>query len=137
MTTETELLEFFKSYGRVFDDGAKLSQFYGECALASAPNFVGCLKGKEEVTAALTGVAEYQKKTGMTSVIPLEIETSEIDPLHIWVKVQWSAKFKKTAEKQIVFDISYLLKRMESGFVILTYVADQDEQQLREKYGLA
>jgi hypothetical protein len=136
MTLNVQATEFFQRYGSAFDDGEKIAKFYGECAIASTPQFVGCLKGKEEIHTALNSVAESQKRTGMTSLVPANVEAREIDSLHVWVKVRWAAKFKKTGEKAIEFDISYLLRQNEGRFVILTYISHQDEQQLRQEYGL-
>src|SRR5688572_26562829 len=119
MTVDIDLLDFFRAYGEAFDDGEALSEFYGDFAIASAPNFVGCLKGRDEMQAALTGVAEGQVKTGMTSIVPLKLDTVEIDSLHCWSKVHWGAKFKKTGDKQIEFDVSYLLRRGEKKMSIL------------------
>jgi hypothetical protein len=136
MIAERILMDFFRSYGEVFNNGTKLSEFYGECAVASAPNFVGCLKGREEVHTALVEVAEYQVKTGMTSLTPLNIDTTDIDPLHCWAKVQWGARFKKTGDKQIEFAISYLLRRNKEKISILLYISHQDELQIRHELGL-
>lgn len=136
MTSQYNLSDFFRAYGRAFDDGNALAEFYGDFAVASAPNFVGGLKGREEILAALSGVAENQVKTGMTSLVPLNVETTEIDSLHFWSKVRWGAQFKKTGQKKIEFDISYLLRRNEQKLLILLYISHQDEQQLRQELGL-
>lgn len=136
MTNETKISNFFKAYGETFDNGEKLSEFYSDCALASAPKFVGCLKGREELCKVLIQISEYQIKTGMTALVPLKIDTSEIDSLHCWSKVHWGARFKKTGDKTIEFDISYLLRINEKKFSILLYISHQDEQQLRQDLDL-
>jgi hypothetical protein len=137
MTVDIDPSVFFRAYGEAFDDGEKLSGFYGDCALASAPNFVGCLKGKAEIQAALAGVAENQVRTGMTSLVPLKVDTTEIDSIHSWSKVRWGAKFEKTGDRRIEFDVSYLLRRDERKTSILLYVSHQDEQELRQELGIA
>lgn len=136
MADVSDLTTFFEAYGRAYDDGAKLAAFYGDCALGSTPTFTGCLKGEDEVRAALAGVAEYQVKTGMTSVTPLQVAATELDALHTWAKVRWAATFEKTGERQIEFDVSYLLRRSERGLIIIASVSHQDEQQLRAELGL-
>ncbi|MGE3975502.1 MAG: hypothetical protein AB7F59_13335 [Bdellovibrionales bacterium] len=130
------LTEFFESYGKAFDDGEKLSKFYGDCALAAAPNFTGCLKGREEIHVALNSVAESQRSTGMLSLSPQKIEVTKIDDLHSWAKVQWSARFRKTGNKQILFDISYLVRENNNSPQILVYVSHQDEQVMRRELGI-
>lgn len=137
MALESLLTDFFKQYGNAFDNGDEISKFYGDFAIASTPQFIGCLKGKEEIHTAFNSIAEYQKKTGMTSLAPFKVEIKEIDSLHVWAKVRWCAKFAKTGDKGIEFDVSYLLRRTEVDFVILLYVSHQDEQQLRQEFGVA
>jgi hypothetical protein len=136
MDKKTELLNFFKNYGKSFRDGVQLSKFYGDCALAATPTFVGCLKGIAEVRAALANVAEGQARTGMQSLVPLKIHAAEMDPLHDWTRVDWGAKFKNTGDRLIEFPISYLTRRTEGGFLILAYVAHQDEEKMRRELGL-
>lgn len=60
MSTQNEITDFFTNYGKAFNDGEKLAQFYGDCAMASSPTFVGCLKGDKEVRAALNHIAMDQ-----------------------------------------------------------------------------
>lgn len=136
MAGMADLRLFFEAYGRAFADGAKLAAFYGDCALGATPTFAGVLKGEDEVRAALAGVAEYQLKTGMTSVAPLDVAATELDALHTWAKVRWAATFEKTGARQVEFDVSYLLRRGERGLTILASVSHQDEQQLRAELGL-
>jgi len=75
MSNAPDLATFFEAYGAAFKDGTKLAGFFDDCALASAPSFVGCLKGTDEVRAAMTGIAEYQVRTAMTSVAPTPSRT--------------------------------------------------------------
>jgi hypothetical protein len=136
MDKKSELLSFFNSYGKSFQDGDKLSEFYGDCALAATPTFVGCLNGSSEVRKALLNVAEGQVKSGMQSLTPLEIEVKELDLMHSWSKVFWGAKFKTTGDRLIKFDISYLTRKTAEGLQILTSVAHQDEAEMRKELGL-
>lgn len=136
MSIQQEMQEFFRAYGESFKDGIKLSEFYGDCAMASTPSFVGCLKGSGEVRAALENVAKGQVRTGMRSLAPLKVEVTNIDPMHWWARVYWGAKFEKTGDQAIEFDISYLVRKNSDRFVILLYVAHQDEQVMRQKFGL-
>ena len=137
MSTRESLEQYFKRYGESFRDGDQLAGFYGDCAMASTPAFVGCLKGSEEIRAALAGVAQGQIETGMTHLAPLKVEATDFDPLHCWAKVRWGAHFEKTKDRLVEFDISYLLRLSGDRYQILIYVAHQDEQAMRQELGLA
>lgn len=129
--------DFFKRYGESYSDGEKLAAFYGDCALATTPEFVGCLKDRKDVRKALSGIAHYQEKTGMTSMVPLHVQANEIDPRHAIVKVHWGAKFKKTGDQEIVFDVSYLVRHEKGKEQILLIISHQDEQKMRQELGLS
>lgn len=135
-SSEAELEAFFRGYGEAFQDGAALAGFYGDCAMAATPSFYGVLRGEAEVRSTLVEVAKGQVRTGMRSLAPLAVETTELDALHRWACVRWGATFEKTGDERIEFDISYLVRRTPERHVILLYVAHQDERALREKLGL-
>lgn len=130
---EAELEAFFRGYGESFADGARLGEFYGDCAMAATPTFYGCLKGEAEVRATLAHVAAEQVRTGMRSLAPLGVEVTPVDARHWWACVRWGATFERTGDRRIEFDISYLVRRTPERLVILLYVAHQDEQAPRER----
>lgn len=133
----TDLNQFFTDYGSAAFDAKKVATFYQDFAVASTPSFVGCLKGDKEMMEAFENIAEYQKKTGLISMKPNNIEAQELDALHVLAKVQWRALFDKTGDRPIEFDVTYLLRREKERLRILLYVAHQDEKEMREELGIS
>src|SRR5688572_12294472 len=74
-----ELNEYFTDYGDAAFDAQRLATFYGEFAVASAPNFVGCLKGGKEIRESFQNIAENQKRTGLISMKPAHVDAVELD----------------------------------------------------------
>lgn len=130
-----DYLKYFRDYGAAFSRPEELASYYGECALASAPSFVGCLKGKNDILKAMKASAAYQEKTGLLSMEPIKVETKALDPLHRLAKVQWKMKFLGAGE--ITFAASYLLREEPHKVVILLYLAHEDEEKKRKELGLA
>ena len=52
------------------------------------------------------------------------------------VKVHWGAKFKKTGDKLIEFDVSYLVQKTGHEPKIILFIAHQDEEKAMEELGL-
>lgn len=130
-----DYLKYFRDYGAAFSRPEALASFYGDCALASAPSFVGCLKGKGEILQAMKATASYQEKTGLLSMEPAKVETKALDPLHRMAKVEWKMKFLGAGE--ISLAASYLLREEPHKVVILLYLAHEDEEKKRKELGLA
>src|SRR6218665_116987 len=126
--------KFFRDYGAAFAQPEQLSSFYGDCAMASAPAFVGCLKGKAEILKAMKASAAFQEKSGLLSMEPARVETKALDPFHRMAKVQWKLKYLSAGE--ISFAASYLLREEPHKVVILLYLAHEDEDRLRKEIGL-
>ena len=136
MSLETEVLRFFTDYGEAFRDGVRLAEFYGDCAMASTPAFVGCLNGEAEVRAALVSVAKEQVRTGMRALVPQKVDVTSVDSIHCWAHVYWGAKFENSQDQLIEFDISYLIRRNSDRLIILLYITHQDDQKMRQELGL-
>lgn len=131
-----DLKTYFTEYGASAFDAKKTATFYGDFAVTSAPNFIGCLKGKEEINNAFSEIANYQKKTGLISMTPAKVDAQKLDDLHQLAKVSWNAKFEKTGDKVIEFDITYLLRKEKDKPKILLYISHQDEEEMRKELGL-
>jgi hypothetical protein len=50
--------------------------------------------------------------------------------------VTWGARFEKTGERIIEFEISYLLEKAEDDWRILSYISRSDQTAEMEKEGL-
>ena len=124
---------FFDEYGSSFKDPERVAGFYGQCAIAVDPSFVGCLKGEREIRKAMREISAYQIRTGLRSMSPIAVEIGEIAPPHYMAKVNWGALFEKTGNRLITFDVTYLIREHQESFQILTSISHEEERKLREQ----
>jgi hypothetical protein len=127
---------FFDEYGSSFKEPERVAEFYGQCAIAVDPNFVGCLKGEKEILKTMKEISAYQVKTGLRSMTPNAIEIGEIAPPHYMAKVNWGALFEKTGNRLITFDVTYLIREHQETFQILTSISHEEEHKLRKELGI-
>jgi hypothetical protein len=67
-------------------------------------------------------------------MVPLRVETTELDAIHRLAKVQWKMSFRGAGE--ISFAASYLLREEPHKVIILLYLAHEDEEKMRKELGL-
>ena len=84
----------------------------------------------------LRHVADFNRQHGMRSLSAMSIRDVTLSPLHILVTVTWGARFEKTGERIVEFEISYLLEKAEDEWRILSYVSRSDQNAEMQKEGL-
>ena len=84
----------------------------------------------------LRQVANFNRHHGMCDLTPMSIRDVTLSPLHTLATVTWGARFEKTGDRIIEFEISYLLEKAENEWRILSYVSSSDQHAEMEKEGL-
>jgi hypothetical protein len=51
-------------------------------------------------------------------------------------QVRWSARFEKTGDRAIEFDIAYLIERAGESWRVLGYVSERDQEEEMRDLGL-
>jgi MFS family permease len=59
-----------------------------------------------------------------------------LSPIHALATVRWGARFAKTGERTIEFEISYLLEKADGDWKILSYISRSDQNEEMKKEGL-
>jgi hypothetical protein len=72
----------------------------------------------------------------MRSLTVTAIREVTLSPLHCLATVTWGARFEKTGDRTITFEISYLLEAAEDAWRILSYVSREDQEAAMEKEGV-
>ena len=72
----------------------------------------------------------------MFALTAMSIRDVTLSPLHTLATVTWGARFDKTGDRIIAFEISYLLEKAENEWRILSYVSGSDQKVEMEKEGL-
>ena len=84
----------------------------------------------------LRQVANFNRQHGMFALMAMSIRDVTLSPLHTLATVTWGARFEKTGDRIIAFEISYLLEKAENEWRILSYVSRSDQHAEMEKEGL-
>jgi hypothetical protein len=133
------------SLGAFFARYAELSMGPQPEALAPlyAPTFiVGSPQGSQAFTNDarfiewLGQVAAFNRQHGMRSIAVVSLAEKTLSPRHAMATVTWGARFEKTGERIIEFEISYLLEKSESDWRILLYISRSDQNEEMAKEGL-
>ncbi len=81
-------------------------------------------------------VAAFNREHGMRHLAPVSTEGLELSPIHTLATVRWGARFDKTGDRTIEFEISYLLERSAGDWRILSYISRTDQNAEMAKAGL-
>ncbi len=73
---------------------------------------------------------------GQKSAKILSLDETPITEQYSLVKVHWGVTFKKTGDRLIEFDVSYLVQKIGKAPKIILFIAHQDEQKAMQELGL-
>jgi hypothetical protein len=137
-TRQTELGAFFEQY-------AKASQAQNPQALAAmyaASFIVGGPEGSMSFTNDarfiewLKQVYDFNQKHGMRALEIVSVDPIALSPAHTLAIVRWGARFERTGDRLVEFQISYLLEHTTEKMKILSYISQADQQAEMRALGL-
>lgn len=138
MNPTEEFREYFQRYAAVSlgPDPEQLADFYDESFLTAGPRGGVTFKNDDAFLAWLRQVHDFNATTGMTALAVEDIEQIPVSADYALVTVKWSATFQKLGSEPIRFNISYLLRRTETGHRISAYVSHEDQEEAMRANGL-
>jgi hypothetical protein len=84
----------------------------------------------------LAQVRAFNRQHGMSGLSPAAVRETVLSPLHVLSQVRWSARFEKTAARDIEFEIAYLLELAGESWRVLGYVSERDQAEEMRALGL-
>jgi hypothetical protein len=84
----------------------------------------------------LRQVADFNRQHGMREINAVSIREVPLSPLHTLAILTWGARFEKTGDRVIEFEISYLLERAADEWRILSYISRSDQNAEMASAGL-
>ncbi len=84
----------------------------------------------------LAQVRGFNRQHGMRAVSPAAVRETVLSALHVLAQVRWSARFEKTGDRAIEFDIAYLIERAGESWRVLGYVSERDQEEEMRALGL-
>jgi hypothetical protein len=136
--SESDVKQFFDRYAAASLSGepARTAELYAPRFIAAAPSGSGVYSNDDGFLEWLRSLDEFNRKTGMRSMTVEAVDENRLSRTHALATVHWSAKFEKTGDEPVRFEITYLLERTEPGWKVLAYVSHKDQQEEMRRFGL-
>src|SRR5688500_7265729 len=130
--------QFFTRYGQLSmgDDHRALAEMYAPSFFVAGPKGSMLFPNDARLLEWLAQVHAFNRQHGMQAVAPAAVQETVLSPLHVLAKVRWSARFDKTGDRAIEFEIAYLVERAGESWRVLGYVSERDQEDEMRALGL-
>jgi hypothetical protein len=130
--------QFFRRYATLSmgDDDQAMAAMYAPSFFVAGPKGSKMFPNDVRFLEWLAQVRTFNRQHGMRAVLPAAVQETVLSPLHVLAQVRWRARFDKTGDRAIEFDIAYLLERAAESWVVLGYVSARDQEEEMRALGL-
>lgn len=137
MTTDPAIGQLFAEYEKAFNelDFERQAHCFADVFMLAGPRGV-IAERKPRFLKNANRAAAYYRSLGHTSARLISLEEAPLTSEFSMVKIHWGVTFRKTGDRLIEFDLSYLVQRTEGEPKIILAIAHQDEVQAMEELGL-
>jgi hypothetical protein len=127
----------FTEYAKAFNalDVEKQVPFFADHFISAGPRG-SIATSREEFARMAKEAAAFYRKVGQTSAGIISMDEMPISNEYSMVLVHWGVTFRKTGDRMIEFDVSYLVQHTGNDPKIILFIAHQDEQQAMQELGL-
>ena len=129
--------KLFALYEKAFNDldFDRQAELFADAFISAGPN--GAIaQSKPEFLKIARQAAEFYKRVGQESARILSLDEVPISNEYSMVKVHWGVTFRKTSDRVIEFDVSYLVQKIGEEPKILLFITHEDEQKAMQELGL-
>ena len=130
--------QFFRRYAELSTgpQPEALADLYAATFIVGGPEGSQAFANDDGFVAWLRKVADFNRQHGMRALETASIREMTLSPLHTLAAVVWGARFEKTGNRVIQFEISYLLEKTGDEWRILSYISRSDQSAEMAKEGL-
>jgi hypothetical protein len=130
--------QFFARYAALSmgDDDHALAAMYAPSFFVAGPKGSTTFANDAKFLEWLAQVRVFNQQHGMKTMAPVAVRETPLSPLHTLAQVRWSARFEKTGDRAIEFEIAYLLERAAETWRVLGYVSTRDQEEEMRSLGL-
>jgi hypothetical protein len=128
---------YFTEYERDFQklDIKAIAEHYAENFLSAGPKGV-IANNKKEFIEKADQFAQYYRDAGQKSARLISKTVIPISNEYCLVTVHWGAKFEKLGNKEVEFDVSYLLQELNGELQVILFISHEDEEKTMKELGL-
>jgi hypothetical protein len=132
-----QIEKLFSDYERLFNDlnVKEQGELFSEHFISAGPRGSIAVNKKEFLQMA-DKAAEFYKKAGQSSAQILGMDEMPISNEFVMVTVHWGCTFRKTGDKLVKFDVSYIVDKTGDEPKILMFIAHQDEEKAMKELGV-
>jgi hypothetical protein len=130
--------QFFAHYAALSmgDDDVALAAAYAPSFFVGGPTGSMTFANDARFLEWLAQVRAFNRQHGMRTISPAAVRETVLSPLHALAQVRWSARFEKTGDRAIEFEIAYLLEQAADSWRVLGYISARDQQEEMHALGL-
>jgi len=130
--------QFFAHYAALSmgDDDRAMAALYAPSFFVAGPNGSMTFANDERFLEWLAQVRAFNRQHGMRGVSLAAVQETALSPLHVLAQVRWRARFEKTGDRAVEFDIAYLIERTGDSWRVLGYVSARDQEEEMRALGL-
>ena len=130
--------KLFANYESAFNvlDIEKQVDFFADTFISAGPKGT-IAQDRKEFMKLSRQAADFYRKVGQTGAKILSMKETPISDAYSFVTVHWGATFKKTGDKPIEFDVTYVLQKTDPQKPkIIMFITHQDEEAAMKELGL-
>ena len=133
-----ELTAFFQRYAEdsLHGEPKAIAAAYAPSFFVAGPKGSQFFANDEKFLLWLDQLRSFNRQHAMQSMQPSRVEVHQLSPIHALARVTWATRFAKTGDRDIGFDISYLLERAGDSWKVLSYVSETDQEEEMKTLGL-
>jgi len=130
--------QFFTRYAALSmgEDERALAAMYAPSFFVAGPKGSMTFANDAAFLDYLVRVRGFNREHGMRSVSPVAVREKALSPLHVLAQVRWSARFEKTGDRAIEFEIAYLMEMAGTSWRVLGYISERDQEEEMRALGL-
>jgi hypothetical protein len=130
--------QFFKRYSELSmgDDDHALAAIYAPSFFVAGPKGSATFANDAKFLEWLAQVRAFNRQHGMKGMAPAAVRETPLSPIHVLAHVRWSARFEKTGDRAIEFEIAYLLERTDESWRVMGYISERDQEEEMRALGL-
>jgi len=136
--TDPRIKKLFSDYEKAFSDldFKKSAEPFADTFMSAGPKGV-IAQDKNEFMKLSGQAAEFYRSVGQESARIMAMTEIQISHEYSLITVHWGVKFKRTGDKPVEFDVSYLVQKIGADDPkIILFIAHQDEEEAMKKLGL-
>ena len=138
MEQQETLRQFFERYAALSlgPRPEDLAGLYAPTFIVAGPQGSQAFTNDSRFLDWLRTVAEFNRQHGMRALGVVTIHEVSLSPLHALATIRWGARFEKTDDRVIEFEISYVMEQARDSWQILSYISQTDQEEEMKKEGL-